>query len=138
MTFATLEKEIQIEPPNTVGTAGKLNTMIAQQANSNIKATWAGTVNGKGLFSMFLPDDLIYSKKNNADPNEPVVRIYRGVLLEGTIDKSIIGSSHDSLIQLLYKEYSVFTDKFNPVNNLNNIDLEEKHLSIHNPSIFSA
>ena len=56
MTFATVEKELQIETPNTVGTAGKLNTMIAQQANSNIKATWAGAVNGKGLFSIIADD----------------------------------------------------------------------------------
>ncbi len=56
MTFATLEKEIQIETPNTVGTAGKLNGMIAQQANSDIKATWAGAMNGKGQFSIITED----------------------------------------------------------------------------------
>jgi DNA-directed RNA polymerase beta' subunit len=47
---------------------------------------------GKGLISLILPDDLIYEKKNNADPNEPVVRIYRGVLYEGTLDKSTLGA----------------------------------------------
>jgi DNA-directed RNA polymerase beta' subunit len=62
--------------------------------------------NGKGLISLFLPNDLLYEKKNNADLNEPVVKIYRGVLIEGAIDKSIVGQSHNSLIQIMNKEYS--------------------------------
>lgn len=60
---------------------------------------------GKGLISLILPDDLIYEKQNNADPNEPVIKIYRGVLYEGAINKMIIGSAHNSLIQIMYKEY---------------------------------
>lgn len=61
--------------------------------------------NGKGLISMFLPKDLIYEKRNDAHPTEPVVRIWRGVLYEGTFNKSIVGSSHNSLIQTIHKEY---------------------------------
>ncbi len=61
---------------------------------------------GKCLFSMILPDDLIYEKRNNADPKEPVVKIYRGVLYEGAINKANLGSAHNSLIQVPYKEYS--------------------------------
>jgi DNA-directed RNA polymerase beta' subunit len=60
---------------------------------------------GKGLISLILPDDFIYEKKNGADPNEPIVKIYRGVLYEGTIDKNIVGSAHNSLIQTINKEY---------------------------------
>ena len=60
---------------------------------------------GKGLFSMLLPDTLIYSKKNNADLNEPEVKIYRGVLYEGAINKDNLGSGHSSLITILHKEY---------------------------------
>lgn len=63
--------------------------------------------NGKGLVSLILPDDLIYEKMNGADSNEPIVKIYRGVMYEGVIDKSIIGASHNSLIQIIYKEYGV-------------------------------
>ena len=66
----------------------------------------ASCFNGKGLISLILPSDFIYEKKNNADPNEPIVKIFRGVLHEGTIDKNIIGSSHNSIIQVLYKEYN--------------------------------
>jgi DNA-directed RNA polymerase beta' subunit len=61
---------------------------------------------GKGLVSLILPEDLIYEKKNNADHKEPFVKIYKGVLYEGTLDKSILGSAHNSLIQILNKEYS--------------------------------
>lgn len=60
---------------------------------------------GKNLFSIFLPDTLNYERKNNAHSDEPVVKIYRGVLYEGTMDKTILGSSHNSLIQVINKEY---------------------------------
>lgn len=61
--------------------------------------------NGKGIISLFLPVDLCYEYKNNADPNEPVVKIMDGVLYEGAFDKSLLGSSHASLIHLINKEY---------------------------------
>lgn len=61
--------------------------------------------NGKGMISMFLPCDLDYDHKNGADPDEPVVKIRKGVMLEGALDKSILGSSHVSLIHLINKEY---------------------------------
>ena len=60
---------------------------------------------GKGLISLFLPKDLLYEKKNDANPKEPTVKIYKGVLYEGTFDKSILGSTHNSLIQIINKEY---------------------------------
>ena len=60
---------------------------------------------GKGLISLVLPDDLIYEKKNNVNPDEPVVKIYRGVLYEGTLDKSVLGATSNSLIQIINKEY---------------------------------
>ena len=61
---------------------------------------------GKGLFSLLLPDDLCYVRENKANPTEPVVRIHKWVLWEGTLNKAVLGSSHGSLIQILYKEYS--------------------------------
>jgi DNA-directed RNA polymerase beta' subunit len=61
---------------------------------------------GKGLVSLFLPKDLFYEKKNDANLEEPCIRIYKGVLYEGTLDKSILGSSYNSLIQIIHKEYS--------------------------------
>ena len=63
--------------------------------------------NGRGLLSLILPDDFIYEKKNGAHPEEPVVRIYRGVVYEGAFDKSVLGASHNSLIQTINKEYGV-------------------------------
>lgn len=61
--------------------------------------------NGKGLVSMILPKDLIYEKNNGGDESEPVIKIYRGVLYEGTLNKAVIGASHNSLIQVIHKEY---------------------------------
>ena len=60
---------------------------------------------GKGLFSLTLPIDFNYENKNDADPEEPIVKIYRGVLYEGTINKTDVGGASNSIIQLLYKEY---------------------------------
>ena len=61
--------------------------------------------NGHGIISLFLPDDLIYEKQNDKNPDEPVVRIWRGVMYEGTLDKSVLGSSHNALHQVIHKEY---------------------------------
>lgn len=62
---------------------------------------------GKGLISMMLPDDFFYTKKTEANPIQPIVKIYKGVLYEGAFNKSVIGSSHNSIIQVLHKEYDV-------------------------------
>ena len=60
---------------------------------------------GKGLFSLCLPDSFNYENKNDADPDEPVVKIFQGILYEGTINKADVGGTANSIIQLLYKEY---------------------------------
>jgi DNA-directed RNA polymerase beta' subunit len=65
--------------------------------------------NGRGLISLILPEDFIYDKKNDAHPDEPYIRIYRGVLYEGALDKNILGASHNSIIQVLNKEYGYST-----------------------------
>lgn len=64
---------------------------------------------GKGLISLTLPDDFYYEKKNNADTNEPVVKIYQGVLYEGTLDKATLGAVSNSLIHVIHKEYGPAT-----------------------------
>ena len=65
-----------------------------------------GVFNGRGLISMLLPENLDYSCKNNADEKEPIVKIVKGVLVEGAFNKTIVGPSHTSLIQHIYKYYS--------------------------------
>ena len=60
---------------------------------------------GKGAFSMLLPDDFHYENKNDADTKEPTVKIYKGVLYEGSINKKNLGKGHQSLILLIHKEY---------------------------------
>lgn len=69
------------------------------------KGKKAQSFHGKGLISLILPNDLFYEKKNNADPNEPVLKIYKGVLYEGTLDKNTLGAVTNSLIHVIYKEY---------------------------------
>jgi DNA-directed RNA polymerase beta' subunit len=61
---------------------------------------------GRTLFSMLLPDDFMYNVKNNALEEEPIVKIYKGILYEGAINKANIKTSHQSIILLLHKEYS--------------------------------
>ena len=61
--------------------------------------------NGKGLFSLILPEDFIYEKKNDCHPEEPVVKIYKGVLYEGALNKALLGGAQNSLIQTILKEY---------------------------------
>lgn len=78
-----------------------------------IKKIWAehkvknagGIYCGRGLISLFLPEDLNYQKKNDIMPDEPEVIIRKGVYISGALDKSILGAAHGSLIQVLNKEY---------------------------------
>jgi hypothetical protein len=60
---------------------------------------------GRGLISLMLPEGFFYENKNNADPQDPIVKIYDGVYISGTLDKKILGTSPNSLIQVLHKEY---------------------------------
>lgn len=69
------------------------------------KGKKAKCFHGHGLISLVLPDDLIYEKKNDANPEEPIVKIYRGVMYEGTLDKNTLGAVHNSLIHVIHKEY---------------------------------
>lgn len=67
----------------------------------------AQAFSGKGLVSMMLPEDFNYVKKNDASVEEPIVKIYKGVMYEGALNKAMLGASHNSIIQCLYKEYNV-------------------------------
>lgn len=60
---------------------------------------------GRMLFSLLLPPDFFYRNKNDADPEEPIVIIREGILIQGAIKKTNLGSSHKSLVTTLYQEY---------------------------------
>jgi DNA-directed RNA polymerase beta' subunit len=62
---------------------------------------------GKSLFSLMLPRDLNYTKKNDTRKDQPSIIIRKGVMLEGAMSKAILGSAHNSLIHILYKEYGM-------------------------------
>lgn len=63
----------------------------------------------KTIFSFMLPDDFDYTKKNDAELDEPKVVIKKGVLLWGTINKGQLSGGHSSIVYILAKEYSVRT-----------------------------
>jgi DNA-directed RNA polymerase beta' subunit len=60
---------------------------------------------GMGVVSLLFPTDFIYERKTDANSDEPVVKIYRGVMYEGTLNKTVLGASYNSIIQVLHKEY---------------------------------
>lgn len=80
----------------------------------NIKESF---YNGKALFSLILPDDFNYEHNNKADPDNPIVKIYKGVLYQGTLTKANLGGTNNSLILILHKEYGIETVT-NFINNL--------------------
>jgi DNA-directed RNA polymerase beta' subunit len=61
---------------------------------------------GKTLFSLLLPEDLNYTSKNKAMADEPILRIERGVVYEGAVNKANLKGGHSSLICVLHKYYS--------------------------------
>ena len=61
----------------------------------------ASAFNGCGLLSLILPNDLIYEQKTC----NSIFKIYAGVIIDGAITKAVIGSKHNSLLKVFYKEY---------------------------------
>ena len=57
---------------------------------------------GKSLFSLCLPVDFNYENKNDGSVDEPVVKIKKGILYEGTLNKSDLGNM---MVHAIYKEY---------------------------------
>lgn len=97
--FFDISMKTEMTPSQVLAKIQHIRKILQQKG----KKTQAFT--GKGLISLALPDTLNYERKNNVDPLEPIVKIYRGVLYEGTIDKTIVGAVHNSLIQVIHKEY---------------------------------
>ena len=64
---------------------------------------------GHSLFSMLLPNDFEYFKDNTKELKNVGINdsfeVVRGVLISGTINNDVIGSSSGSLIHHLYKDY---------------------------------
>lgn len=58
---------------------------------------------GRGLLSLIIPEGLNYTQKLITE--EKMV-IYDGVIVEGHFDKKVLGSSKNTIIQVLYKKYS--------------------------------
>lgn len=88
-----------MNPPEIIDRIRHISVILKEKGKRDYPYT------GKSVFSFCLPLDFNYESKNNADSSEPIVRIYRGVLYEGVINKTDVGGSHNSIIQCLYKEY---------------------------------
>ena len=97
--FFNIAMALEMSSANILKRIEEINSVLKQ------KGKRVNAYTGKGLISLFLPNDFIYEKKNNIDPNEPIVKIWKGVLYEGTLDKTVVSSSHNSLIQTMNKEY---------------------------------
>jgi DNA-directed RNA polymerase beta' subunit len=67
---------------------------------------------GYGLVSLALPFDFNYEKLNKKKEGEPSVKIYKGVMYEGALDKTVLGSSHNAIQQVLNKEYDPETSAY--------------------------
>lgn len=52
---------------------------------------------GRAMFSAILPNDFFYNKGG--------VIIVNGIMISGTLTKSTLGNAHNSIVQVLYKNY---------------------------------
>ncbi len=77
---------------------------IIKKVYKKFKVNCNNLYTGKSLFSLILPEDFCYENNNKVNPDEPIVKIYKGVLYSGTLNKSSINGSN-SLILLIHKEY---------------------------------
>mgnify|MGYP000231578187 CR=1 FL=1 len=64
---------------------------------------WKFRLNGKAVISLSLPHGFNYEHRNNADPDQPVVKIRNGVLYSGVLDKSVL-TGRNSLIYAIFNQ----------------------------------
>lgn len=71
----------------------------------------AGKFTGKLLFSLLLPRDFYYVGRNKGEDqvHARIVRVEKGLLLEGPITKSQLGSSHSGMLCALFHKYGSST-----------------------------
>lgn len=61
---------------------------------------------GRSLFSYLLPNNFEYTFYNDMSPDGKPVEITRGVMLSGTLDKKVLGSSSNSISHQIFLQYS--------------------------------
>jgi DNA-directed RNA polymerase beta' subunit len=57
------------------------------------------------LLSLILPRDFCYQSKNDGMVDQPVVKIYKGVIFEGSLTSKNLSSSNRSITRIIEKEY---------------------------------
>lgn len=75
---------------------------IIQEKNNKTFGT--NYFDSRMLLSLLFPVNFIYTKSQHQTSNTKL-RIYKGVIYEGWLDKASLGSSHASIIQVLDKYY---------------------------------
>lgn len=87
---------------------------------------------GHGLISMLFPSAFEYKCDNKMSPDKKPVKIVRGVLIQGTLNKAALGSSSGSLIHHLYKDFgpSVGCDFVTNYQRFMNVLLERRGFSV--------
>ena len=105
-TFQSISMNGKRPDGSALWNRGKINTISRVFRRFGKKSN---AFTGKGLISLLFPDDFCYEKKNNGTDGEPEVKIFNGVMYAGVLNKGVLGSAHNSLIQVLYKEYGVDT-----------------------------
>lgn len=96
--FQLLQNVDGLDSMDILGEINHIRKVIKDKLNKDI------IYSTRMLFSFILPNNFYYTRKNKCLDHEPIVKICNGVLVEGAINKSIIGSSHNSIIQTLLKE----------------------------------
>lgn len=62
--------------------------------------------NGRTLFSFLLPDNFEYTYQNSMSMDNKPVYITRGVMISGTLNKSVMGSASGSISHMIKLNYS--------------------------------
>ncbi len=101
-----LTKELSFPKEDAI----EILTSIGVEDNSKFKK-FDKTVSGKQIFSALLPENLDfigYSRIYKEDHNHPeaVVKIIKGELIKGVIDKATIGEEDGTLIRTIYANYN--------------------------------
>lgn len=78
----------------------------SEEQLSRAERSLGGMYSGHGVFAMLLPPDFCYDRKLVIAGDSVRVHIENGAVLEGVVQKSLIGKGDDSLLGILAREYS--------------------------------
>ena len=101
--FFDICMKLELTPKQILTKLKRIRQVLLQKGKTLGKSPY----NGHALVSLILPDDLNYIKGNDGSKAEPAVKVHKGVMYEGVLNKAILGAAHNSITQVLHKEYGV-------------------------------